>query len=174
MFVYCIRPTVRKHYDWKYFLGTSFFKILVTENHNKKFLILFQNLRLELVYTVLYNQIHCSPCRKLICVIWMQHWSFADVNVMSNGILENTQVRKQFFTVCSYCLIWCPNLKIFWRKKSLYLLTHWKNGGSSAKNEHILRVAQRQHYNTLLHFMTTFFPNKGTRTTSNILLFTKW
>ena len=70
-------------------MGMSFLKILVTGNHDRKFLILFQNLRSELVYIVLYDQNQLLNLnRNQICVIWTQHWSFATVNVMLTGVLD--------------------------------------------------------------------------------------
>ena len=49
-------------------LATSFFCILITGNHDRKFLILFQNLHFELV-TVLYDQnLLLELAKNQICV----------------------------------------------------------------------------------------------------------
>lgn len=54
------------------------------------FIFLLQNLRWELVYTVLFDQyLKLDLDTNKICVIWTQHWwSFIAINVMLNGVLD--------------------------------------------------------------------------------------
>ena len=59
-----------------------------------------QNLRSQLVYTVLYDHnLLLDLCRNQICVIWAQHWSFTDVNIMLNGMLDKHHCRSNFFFI---------------------------------------------------------------------------
>lgn len=53
-------------------------------------IFLLQNLRWELVYTVLFDQYSKLDLdTNKICVIWKQHWwSFIAINVMLNGVLD--------------------------------------------------------------------------------------
>jgi hypothetical protein len=77
-----------------------YFFLLVTGNHDRKFPILFQNLRSELAYTVLYDQ-HplLNLDRNQNYVISMQNWSFATVNVMWNGGLDKHRRGINFFFI---------------------------------------------------------------------------
>ena len=85
----CTRLTIRRK---TLQLATPFFLILVTGIHDQKFPILLQNLRSELVYTVLYDQ---NPLldlgRNQSCVAWMQYFCslFLLSDIMSKFLWKN-------------------------------------------------------------------------------------